>query len=115
MSAVAVEPKMKTAADPHYAQCLRLSVVYFRESAWLQNELQSASVALPGFPLTANSVDSISPACIMPDGSCVEVTTGARGDGLLLSKRVHNLHTGARQVLRTFVPWSGVRCLVYAE
>ena len=118
MSAVAIDTKPKTApqpTEPYHAPCLRLSVVYFRDSVWLQSELQSVSVALPGFPLTANSVDSVEPANVLPDGSCVPVTATERGHGLLISKKVHNLHTGKRHVMRTFCPWHNVRSISYAE
>lgn len=109
------KPKAVSPAEPVYAPCLNLSVVFFVNSVMLQGEIHSASITPKGASATSNAVDSIVPANVLPDGRCEPAAASERGHGLLLSKKVHNLNTGKRQVVRTFVPWHNVRSISYAE
>jgi hypothetical protein len=93
-------------SKPEYAQQSRLSVVYFRAPVNFGGE-EKESVSVPSKAdlergqRASNAVDGVEPDETLP--------------GIVLLKRRHNLHSGKREEVRTFVPWSNVRSISYGE
>lgn len=109
MSTAQQTSKPAESAEPKYSPQTKLAVVYFHGSVMFGSEMNSAAVSKVG----SNSVDSIVPGRLGEDGGCILGSEGAQG--LVLRKRIHNLHTGARQLAQTLVPWANIKSVGYGE
>jgi hypothetical protein len=94
-------------AEPVYKPRQRLTSAAFVQSAPFGDERMSCQVGL--------NCDSIIPARLEPDGSCVPISSGQRADGILVRRKKHDLQTQKRFVDQCFIPWSNVRGLSYGE
>jgi hypothetical protein len=88
-----------------YKQQSKLVAAFFVNSVYFAGEQQSVTLG--------RNTDSIAPAKLLPDGSAVAIDVNQRADGLLLTKKTHNLSTHAKVVVRCFVPFSNIKCLEY--
>lgn len=93
--------------QPEFKPLTKLVAVFFVESVYFNGEQSSAAVG--------RNTDSIAPARLLPDGSAVAIDTNQRADGLVLTKKTHNLATHEKHIKRCFVPFANIRCLEYGE
>ncbi len=111
MNATPATDAKSSDAAPKYAPQTKLSVVHFHGSVMFGTEMLSASVAKTG----GNCVDLILPGIMLADGTLGAVPDGQRGDGLILRKKIHDLHNGSRKLAQTLVPWANIKSVGYSE
>lgn len=114
---IKAKPPAPVPADEFKPQT-RLAVVYFDRSVMFGSEMESASVPsandIKRGNRGSNSVDSITLAWLNADGSVSDAGAGA-ADGLALRTAKHDLNTGKKRIMQSFVPWSNVRSVSYGE
>lgn len=112
MSAAVFEPKSSKPAEQWVPQT-KLVVAYFKESVTLPGlaEMNSAAVSKTG----SNCVDEILPGVMDPEGRARIAKGDEQSTGLILRKRIHDLHTNQRRLAQTLVPWSNVKCVGYGS